>query len=153
MLKSLRAAGAAVIALTAFAGPMSGVAIAQDDEYRAQLEAQLDALRSLATTEGMNVMAGPFFGALEESAKESYTLTVSRGGEYLLIGVCDNDCSDLDLRIYNQLGELLVEDTLEDDAPVVELNPTMTGRVRVEVEMYACSSEPCYFAVEAYSKN
>lgn len=151
-LTGMRAVKAGLAAAALLFGSVAP-ALAQTGEYRQQLDNQLDALRSHAGQDGREVVSGPFFGALEEDAKENYTLSVRRGGSYMIIGVCDNDCSDLDIRVYNTAGDLIGEDKLEDDAPIVELVPTASGRVRVEVEMYKCSEEPCYFAVEVYGKD
>lgn len=147
--RKLARLAAAGVLLAVTAAP----AFAQDAEYRAQLQSQLNAARQLFQGENMEVAAGPFFGSLDEGAKETYTLRVQRGETYNIVGVCDNDCSDLDIRLYNAGGTLLAEDQLEDDVPIVELVPTANGTVRIEVEMYKCSAEPCFFAVEAYQKN
>jgi hypothetical protein len=125
-------------------------ALAQTDEYRQQLESQLSAAREIAESENLGVVAGPFFGSLAEDATDTFTLSVEKGRTYQIVGVCDNDCSDLDIRLKNNRGEVIGEDELDDDAPVVELVPTISGRVTIEVEMFACSSAPCYFAVEVY---
>lgn len=148
MMRKLTRAAAACALVAALATP----AFAQDAEYRAQLQTQLEAARSMFQGENMDVAAGPFFGSLAEGAKETYTLRVQRGETYHILGVCDNDCSDLDIRLLNSSGEVIGEDQLEDDVPIVELVPTITGTVRIEVEMYKCSAEPCFFAVEAYQK-
>jgi hypothetical protein len=120
------------------------------NEYRDQLVAQLQQARALAKQAGMRTVAGPFFDQLDEGASETYTLPVQRGKTYLIGGVCDTDCSDLDIKILNDAGETIGEDTLEDDAPVVELVPSASGTVTIEVTMFACSAEPCHLAVEVF---
>ena len=42
------------------------------------------------------------------------------------------------------------EDVLEDDFPVLEVEPTLDGTYTVEVAMITCSAEPCYWGVQAY---
>lgn len=146
LFKAVCVSAVAATMLVAAAAP----AVAQTGEFRQQLIDQLEFARELAKDAGLDVVAGPFFGGLAEGATETYTISVVEGKNYLIGGVCDTDCSDLDIRIYNTGGDLIGEDTLDDDVPVVELVPTNSGRVKVEVTMHACSSEPCFFAAEVY---
>ncbi|PZO35304.1 MAG: hypothetical protein DCF17_18895 [Shackletoniella antarctica] len=56
--------------------------------------------------------------------------------------VCDDDCSDLDLFLYDaETGDLVASDTLEDAIPVV-IAP-YEGNFLIEVVMAGCSLEPC----------
>lgn len=137
------AAAIACIAMPAFA---------QSNEFRQQLEQQLQKSRELFLQQGHAVAAGPFTGALPAGGKERFTLPVESGVSYKLLGICDNDCSDVDLRIFNMNGQNIGEDVTDDDVPLVELQPTGTGTVQIEVQMVTCSAEPCYHAVEVYWK-
>ena len=63
------------------------------------------------------------------------------------MGVCDEDCSDIDLSLLDGYGNLVVEDIEVDDAPVIEFTVTASGDFTLGVEMYECSVEPCYYGV------
>jgi hypothetical protein len=127
-------------------------ATAQDANYRAQLDQQLQKSRELFQQQGFSIAAGPFTGALQPGAKERFTLPVQQGVSYKILGVCDNDCSNVDLRVMNLNGQNIGEDTTPDDIPIVELQPTGTGTVQLEATMVTCSQAPCYHAIEVYWK-
>ena len=76
---------------------------------------------------------------------------LTRGMTYRAYGACDNDCSDLDMEIYDAAGNLADRDTATNDTPYVQITPTQTGRAYVRVWLYACSNEPCYAGMRLVS--
>lgn len=86
-------------------------------------------------------------GTLRQGQETSYTLDFTQGRTYAVVGVCDNDCSDLDLQLHDDNGNLVAQDTETDDTPVVSVSPRWTGRFRVTVKMHACSVSPCDFGL------
>jgi len=131
---------------------LTATASAQTSEYRQQLDQQLQNSRNLFQQQGYTLAAGPFTGALPAGGKERFTMPVERGVSYKILGICDNDCSNVDLRVFNMNGQNIGEDVTPDDIPIVELEPTGNGTVQFEAHMVACSAEPCYHAVEVYWK-
>ena len=56
--------------------------------------------------------------------------------------ICDDDCYDIDLFLYDaETGDLVDSDTMEDAVPVV-IAP-YEGNFWIEVMMVGCSLEPC----------
>ena len=125
-------------------------AASQEMGYREVLEMQLGIAQGFAEMEDMTIAAGPFFGSLNSGGSDTFVLPVHGAVYYRFHGVCDTDCSDLDIRIYNMSGALLAEDVMDDDMPITDLAPDVDGHVQVEVSMIQCSAEPCFYAVEAY---
>ena len=74
-----------------------------------------------------------------------------RGDTVTIVGVCDIDCTDLDLAVYDGHGQLVVDDTEQDDRPVTQFVVLAPGTFRVQVHMVACKREPCGFAVQTYT--
>ena len=74
------------------------------------------------------------------------------GTQYMLVGVCDQDCSDMDLVIYDPNGNEVDNDLLDDDNPVLQLAPRNDGRYRVKVSIPACSANPCRYGVGVWAK-
>ena len=72
------------------------------------------------------------------------------GTAHTLLGVCDEDCSDIDLYLYDEGGVLIDSDASTDDVPVLLVTPPRRGRYRVQVTMYDCQVEPCFYAVGLY---
>jgi hypothetical protein len=91
-------------------------------------------------------------GSLDEGEQESMTAGLRSGVEYMILGVCDNDCSDLDLRLYDELGNEVDIDLEVDDYPIVNATPSRSGEYRIEVAMVTCATEPCFFGVGIFSK-
>jgi hypothetical protein len=90
-------------------------------------------------------------GSLAQGAATDLTINIAAGSQVLIAGFCDEDCSDLDMRV-SQNGTMLGEDILDDDAPMVTLANWSGGTVTVRVEMPACSVAPCAFRVMVFSK-
>jgi hypothetical protein len=92
-----------------------------------------------------------FYGELRDDAERTLTVTLDSGTDYLVLGVCDEDCTDLDLRLY-QGSTQIDEDVALDDYPVVRVTPSATREYRVEVIMATCSVNPCRFGVAVYDE-
>ena len=121
-----------------------------DAQYLAQIEGQFAAVSEELEARGLNAVPDMFNGALEEGATEQFTLSLRGGRYYQIIGVCDSDCSDVDLALFDASGTRVTEDVLEDDFPLLEVEPTSDGTYTVEVAMITCAAEPCYWGVQTY---
>ena len=90
-------------------------------------------------------------GGLHQGEAMELVMDISASADVVLIGICDGDCSDLDMRVSKD-GATLGEDVLDDDKPLVRLQNFGGGQLRVRVEMPGCSVAPCAFRVLVYSK-
>ncbi len=107
----------------------------------------------------MGFMEGNFMPILTEGdmldhqESETYTITLKAGRTYFLMGVCDEDCLDLDLELYDGSGNLISQDNTDDDAPIVEVNVATGGDFTLKVTMYECDIQaPCYYGVGLYGE-
>lgn len=73
-----------------------------------------------------------------------------QGGTYIIVGVCDESCSDIDIRLTTASGELVGEDVLDDDTPVVAFEAAPGAAYRAVVGMAACDVETCLTRVKVY---
>lgn len=122
-------------------------------QYTQQVKGYLDRLSSNAAKQGFKrVVAGPVYGSLNDDAKSSHDMTVVSGREYVLFGACDNDCTDLDLLIYDNSGSLVRRDVATDDRPVLVFTPSKSGKYKIEVVMAACTDQPCRYGLQLNSK-
>ena len=90
-------------------------------------------------------------GQLREEEKVSLTVPLEPGEDYVIMAVCDEDCDDIDLRLFS--GTTLVDEDVEvDDYPVVQVKPTAARSYRLEVVMESCDTSPCRYGVAIYAK-
>jgi len=90
-------------------------------------------------------------GSLDNENTEWVEVNLSKGNTYYLLGVCDNDCSDLDLKLYDS-NTIISEDMASDDYPLVSVTPTADTQYRVQVVMASCSLSPCRYGLAVYMK-
>lgn len=114
------------------------------------IEQQASKITELMRDNGMT-KRGERDGELHESEAIELVMDIAAGSEIVIAGFCDQDCSDLDMRV-SRNGTLLGEDILDDDAPMVRLQGYGGGEVRVRIEMPACSVAPCAFRVMVFGK-
>jgi len=94
----------------------------------------------------------PFTGSLREGESEYLTLTLHAGTSYRLLEVCDNDCKDIDFRLYDADDNEVDSDVETDDVPIVKVTPRETMRYRLKVIMVSCKTSPCFYGVGVFGK-
>ena len=72
--------------------------------------------------------------------------TLRRGQTYVILGACDQDCTDVDLFLEDGSGAQLGEDTATDDYPIITVTPGRDGPFTARIALVNCSVEPCYVA-------
>lgn len=152
MFRHSLAAALVAASLTACGGSRSS-ATTGPSEYTRQVQGYLANIASAAEKQGFRrVVGGPVFGSLNDDEKSSHEMTVVAGVEYVLFGACDNDCTDVDLIVYDQNGRMVKRDILADDKPVVMFSATRSAKYRIEVVMAVCSTEPCRYGLQLNAK-
>ncbi|HRD73457.1 MAG: hypothetical protein E6Q42_05380 [Dechloromonas sp.] len=147
-----RAAAVAVSMVMWAALALPATAVAGDEEYVDVVQSQLDAVKDFAERKGYEGTHNEHIDRLGQGASDDYTFQLQEGRDYLIVSVCDQDCSDLDLTLYDENNNEIATDTSTDDAPVVEVSPRWSGKFRLNVTMYACSNAPCYYGISVMGK-
>lgn len=88
--------------------------------------------------------------ALNQGATQGEYLDLVAGRTYGIRGVCDGDCTDLDLVLQDAQGRIVSSDTLADAQPGVTVEQAAGGRYLLTIQMISCSIEPCLVGVRAY---
>ncbi|CCQ70100.1 hypothetical protein CWATWH0402_2981 [Crocosphaera watsonii WH 0402] len=94
----------------------------------------------------------PVVNSLRDDSYRNGSISLDSGESYAIIGVCDEDCHDLDLHLYDGNGHLVDSDTSSDDTPIVQVSPRWSGSFRVKVSMPGCSDSPCYYGIGVFSR-
>lgn len=140
-------AAAALIALALVASPT-----ASGQDLRDYLTQQLDNQEPNNVERGFAHAVGPLAGTLSTSRSAQLPLTLRAGQEIRIVGVCDEACNDLDIRVLNPRGEIIAQDIRGNDHPVVDLRAEMFGQHTIEVDMADCDAPRCRYAVNVYTR-
>lgn len=136
-------------ALPAVAAPVQPM---QQTNYQQQILERLANVEQAFASQGFQQMAAPVTGQLQQGAYADTPATLEVGGDYRIIGVCDSDCGDFDLILYDQNGNVVSQDNLQDPTPVVSVAPQWTGPFTVRAQMHNCTVQPCYYALVLYGR-
>lgn len=142
---------ALVSALLAAAALAAGSPATAQNTYQQQIRAQLARRAANALQHGYTADREPVYGALNDDDSDQKAVTLRAGAHYVIIGVCDEDCSDVDLRLYGPDGTKIIEDIETDDYPTLQFTAPVTGTYRLSVEMATCRQNPCYWGVQVYA--
>lgn len=92
------------------------------------------------------------YASLNNGRNDNYYFSLDRGWSYHIYSVCDGDCGDIDLCLYDENGNEIDCDETSDDKPLVSVTPKWSGRFRLKVSMYECRINPCRFAIAVFGK-
>lgn len=140
-----------VAALTVAFLPATVVAQANRWEHQVQ-----DQLRRTLTTLGVEGRERPTAtktGTLNVEESEWFAVTLSAGVPYSIVGVCDNDCSKLQLVLTTPERNELATDRRSENFPVLRFTAPATRLFRVKVVMEACQVSPCWYGVAVVERN
>ena len=116
------------------------------------MDHRLAAFREDLVSEGFSEMSLGEQGTLEEDQEMRFPLPLDEGIQYRIVGVCDNDCGNMDLTLFDPEGQEVVADRLEDAFPVLRIPSPPTGEYRLAVSMVTCTPEPCSFRVAVFGE-
>lgn len=120
--------------------------VAMANSYVASIRNQLVSAANTAGFWGLS-LHDVDAGNLGSRDSEWMTVNLRAGVPYTFIGVCDQDCRDVDLHLYDDNGNLVRSDTGYDDFPVVAVTPRWSGQFTVKISMASCSANYCYYGL------
>jgi hypothetical protein len=101
---------------------------------------------------GYRLTHEPIINYLSNRSSTVHHLNLYAGKSYVIIGSCDGDCGDIDLRLIDFNGRIIDYDMEVDDDPMVRAYVYTTGRFRTEVIMSRCSVSPCMYSLGVFGK-
>jgi hypothetical protein len=87
---------------------------------------------------------GLVFGWFSESEEKELRFNVTSGETYMIAGGGDANAEDLDICVYDQYGDEIECDVLEDNFPLVTFTAAATGTFRAVLTAYALSGGTSY---------
>jgi S1-C subfamily serine protease len=113
---------------------------------------ELERVREVADDHGLVRTHEAMWEGLDQGEEYAFRWRYSeRGRDIILIGVCDSDCSDLDLTVRDPRGRVAGRDVSVTDRPTVDFVVGDPGLYEITVRMYTCDNEPCYFVVQSFA--
>ena len=89
---------------------------------------------------------------LAQGQREGSGIRLDSGVEYKIVGVCDSNCRDLDLFLYDENGNQVSRDASNDSLPIVTVTPRWDDRFLLRASMARCSKAKCGYAVRVFSR-
>lgn len=131
--------------------------VARSQEYREVLTAQFQAVQENMAPQGWSQDGSAFPGDiavhfLEAGAQVGLEIDLEAGVEYMVLGACDRQCTDLDLTLMDMAGTEITSDVLEDDVPVLTFTAASSGAHILWLTMVSCGSGSCSAATRALRK-
>ena len=121
------------------------------DEYFRTVRAELARNLSAAHMLGLGLSHEPWTGTLHQNRYRDNELTLYGGYRYAITAACDQDCSDIDLVLFDSYGDKIDSDTESDDRPVIVVQPRTTETFQIRAIMVECASEPCAYGLGVFS--
>jgi hypothetical protein len=121
------------------------------NQFEQQVRTQLDRVGQNLAKKGFKLTTQLWTGELDDEKNEEVTVKLRQGVSYALVGVCDNDCDDLDLVLYNASGREIGADRQDDDYPVVEIRPDRDATFTARAVMANCKANPCAYGLGLFA--
>jgi hypothetical protein len=126
--------------------------IAHADRFTDQVEVQLLLILRSAGLAGYRPTHEPFISDIGNGGYDDIAVNLQKGKSYVISGLCDQDCGDLDLEIYDVNGNLINSDVEMDDYPILLVQPRQNTRFTIRTHMAQCSNAPCRYGIGVFGK-
>jgi len=140
-----------LVAVVAVVG-VADAARAQGGPWERQVHDKLRRAAHALTDRGFRPSGAPRVGLLVAQASDSFAVTLAAGHAYALIGVCDDDCSVVELRLYGP-GDNEVAAERITNVPIVSVAPAREARYRLQVTMSSCRMNPCWYGLAVQTRS
>ncbi|MBD0262461.1 MAG: hypothetical protein ICV78_06950 [Tolypothrix sp. Co-bin9] len=151
-LQALFGTIAAITAISASLVVLPTPVRADDREYIYEVRDQLIKAAIPSGLNGYSLTHDPFIDALDHGRSDYITVNLRAGTSYGIVGVCDRDCRDLDISLYDSRGNRIASDLGDDDIPAITINPSRSGTYQVKVDMASCNTQACYYGIGVFGK-
>lgn len=91
-------------------------------------------------------------GTLRNGAMGAQKLSLNADTEYIIAGVCDDNCKDLDFLLFDESNNIVGRDTKVDNSPVVRIIPKRSATFTLGIQMASCTTSKCSLGVFVMKK-
>jgi hypothetical protein len=142
----------ALRSLSAFSAILGlSAATPQQDPWYAQVQTLLTADAEELASYDLTLSHRVMYGSLNDGGRSSFTAELTAGITYYILAECDEDCYDLDLKLYRYDWTLVVQDIGIDEYAVIRVTPNRTRTYRIQPVMASCERNPCRWGVGIFS--
>lgn len=109
---------------------------------------QLTNASAIAANEGFSRF-NYIIGYLDHDTEpvDNWPVYLSAGSLYRIVGVCDNDCTDVDLSLEDSHRTVVASDVLKDDQPIISYAPSTSATYWIRPTMAICNANPCGYGI------
>ena len=86
-------------------------------------------------------------GMLNTDEAAFFQTTLVQGTSYAILGVCDDDCSRLQLTLLSPSGSDIAKERNSESFPTLRFTAATTAVYGIRVVMEGCRWNPCWYAV------
>ena len=123
------------------------------DRYADQAQAQLDKAAQVLRQYNYVKTHEPIIDLYyPRRGVETVTARLRADTKYAIIGTCDEDCTDIDLGLFDASGKLVIMDEKRDDLPILEFRPRQTGIYYIKVALPRCRAQSCMYGIGFYGQ-
>ena len=141
--KSQVTALCAAVVLTAFGSDLNAQGV---------VDKQVMEIGLYLASEGYEMTHEIVYSSLDDGDHDFYTFELEKGMNYKIYAVCDEDCNDIDLCLYDGRDKEIECDESEDDYPIVDVTVSRAGTFSFKVTMHDCELEPCKFGIAIFGR-
>lgn len=128
------------------------VNLAYANELANEVRLQLQLYKLAGLSDGWSETHNEEYGIANHREVNSYNMNLRANTSYKLIAVCDKNCRDLDLVLFDENNREISRDASNDNMPIVEVIPKWTGKFNLKVIMYLCDQNPCFYGVTVLAR-
>ena len=122
-----------------------------DAGYVRQVDALIDRAQQGLEARGYELVSREI-SAVEAYNVWSSTAYLEDATRYAVISVCDLDCSDVDLEVYQPDGVSAASDYGVSDNAIAQFLTRSPGAYQIEVRMPGCDAAACYAGLAVFQK-
>ena len=117
------------------------------DPWEQQVLLQIEAVVELAEEQGLVWLDDGFsYDEIEQGEIGSFSALLQQG-EYMATAVCDDDCDDLDLALFDSDGNVLAVDIETDALPVFSFTVDRSDTFEFNADMVSCDASFCAYSI------